>query len=165
MPTPLPTSGCFDANAHLLPIRVFYEDVDAAGIVYHANYLKFAERARTEAMRLLSLGHRDCKQEEGLVFVVRKAEVDYLSPARLDDALAVRTVFVSMGAAYIDARQAVMRGKEVLAKVFLRAVCTTATGRPARIPRHWRAAFEPLVIAEDQRPPPDRRHGTAAIGG
>ncbi len=141
-----PTSGRFEGHDHLYPLRVFYEDTDAAGIVYYANYLKFAERARTEAMRLLDLDHRRFADTQGMVFVVRRVDVEYLTPARLDDALIVRTRFTRMGAAYIDALQSVLRGDEVLAQVTMRVVCMTKAGRVARIPRPWRDAFETRLI-------------------
>ncbi len=148
-----PTSGCFEGQDHLYPLRVFYEDTDAAGIVYYANYLKFAERARTEAMRLLDLDHRRFAEEEGLVFVVRRVEVEYLTPARLDDALIVRTRFTQMGAAYVDALQRVMRpgedGEDELVRVVMRVVCMTKAGRAARIPRPWREAFKTFLVERD----------------
>ena len=140
-----PTSGWFDAGEHRFPLRVFYEDTDAAGIVYYANYLKFAERARTEAMRLLGLDHSAFARDEARIFVVRRVEVDYLVPARLDDSLVVRTRFTEMGGAYVDALQRVCRGEEVLARLFMRVVCMTGAARPARIPAPWRRQFEPLL--------------------
>ncbi len=78
---------------HRYPLRVYYEDTDAAGIVYHANYLRFAERARTEAMRALGIPHAELLRDCNLMFVVRRIKVDYLRPARLDDSLVVVTEF------------------------------------------------------------------------
>ncbi len=155
------SSGRFEMWEHLYPLRVFYEDTDAVGIVYYANYLKFAERARTEAMRLLGLDHRSFADTESMVFVVRRVEVEYLTPARLDDALIIRTRFTRMGAASIDAVQRVMRGKEVLAKVTMQVVCMTKTGHAARIPRSWREAFETYLID----PEGHDRAGTQQSGG
>jgi len=143
-----PLSGAFDDGEHLFPIRVFYEDTDAAGIVYYANYLKFAERARTEAMRLLGLDHQAFLVEEGLVFVVRRVEVDYLQPARLDDAVLVRTRFTRMGAAYVDALQRICRDATELARVSMRVACVTRTGLPARIPPAWRELFKTRLFEE-----------------
>ncbi len=153
-----PCSGRFQGREHAYPVRVFYEDTDAAGIVYYANYLKFAERARTEAMRLLDLDHRRFADTEGLVFVVRRVEVEYLTPARLDDALIVRTRFVAMGAAFVDAVQRVMRDNAVLAQVTMQVVCMTKAGQAARIPRLWREAFKSYLIDRDQEE-------TQGIGG
>ncbi len=148
-----PLSGTFDGREHVFPLRVFYEDTDAAGIVYYANYLKFAERARTEAMRLLGLDHQTFAREEGLVFVVSRVEVDYLKPARLDDALLVRTRFTQLGAAYIDAMQRICRGEEVLVRLFMRVVCMTRAGTPQRIPRLWRECFQTYLIGDGRSDP------------
>lgn len=145
-----PLSGAFEGREHHYPVRVFYEDTDAAGIVYYANYLKFAERARTEAMRLLELDHQAFLSEEGMVFVVRKVEVDYLQPARLDDALLIRTRFTRMGAAYIDALQRVCRGETELVRVAMRVACVTRQGRAARLPRQWRERFRSCLFEEGQ---------------
>lgn len=153
-----PSSGRFEGREHAYPLRVFYEDTDAAGIVYYANYLKFAERARTEAMRLLDLDHRRFADTEGLVFVVRRVEVEYLTPARLDDALIVRTRFVAMGAASVDAVQRIMRDDEVLAQVTMQVVCMSKAGQAARIPRLWREAFKTYLIDHG-------REETQRIGG
>ncbi|GAB5469476.1 MAG: tol-pal system-associated acyl-CoA thioesterase [Rhodospirillales bacterium] len=141
-----PASGRFDGREHRYALRVFYEDTDAAGIVYYANYLKFAERARTEAMRLSGRGHQDFARDEGLVFVVRHVEVDYLVPAVLDDIVLVRTRFTHMGAAYIDAEQRLFRDETLLARVVMRVVSMTKAGRPARIPPDWRMHFQAYLI-------------------
>ncbi len=148
-----PLSGTFDGREHLYPLRVFYEDTDAAGIVYYANYLKFAERARTEAMRLLGLDHQTFAREEGLLFVVRRVEVDYLTPARLDDALLVRTRFTKQGAAYVDALQRLCRGEEVLVQLMMRVVCMTSEGSARRIPRLWRERFQAYLIDDERSDP------------
>jgi len=141
-----PTSGSFEGREHLFPLRVYYEDTDAAGIVYFANYMKFAERARSEFMRLCGLDHGDLLDGEGLIFAVRRAETDYFAPARLDDALIVRTRLIEMGAAYIDAEQRILRDSERLARVRLRVVCVTTAGRIARLPKSWRARFEDFAM-------------------
>src|SRR5689334_23672771 len=89
---------------HVFPVRVYYEDTDAGGIVYHANYLRFAERARTEVLRDLGVPHADLVRDWKLMFVVRRAKLDYLRPARLDDSLAVVTEPVEMRAAVVKLR-------------------------------------------------------------
>src|ERR1700742_3787402 len=89
--------------------RVYYEDTDTGGIVYYANYLKFAERARTEVLRDLGITQRILMDEEGVAFAVRRCEVDYLVPARLDDELEVRTALRALGAASLDLDQAIYR--------------------------------------------------------
>lgn len=143
-----PTSGTLDAQLHCFPIRVYYEDTDAAGIVYYANYLKFAERARTEYLRLLGVDQTKLKDSDGVFFAVRRAEVEYLKPVRLDDELEVRTKLTSIGASVIDALQLICRGDEVMAQVVMRVVCISAAdGKPARIPRRLREAWLPYIAA------------------
>src|ERR1700722_19710070 len=100
---------------HRYGIRVYYEDTDAGGIVYHASYLRFAERARTEFMRLVDWPSGRILSELGCFWVVRRIEIDYRQPARLDDALTIETRLVSLGGASMTARQLVMRGGAELA--------------------------------------------------
>src|ERR1700686_4883991 len=88
-------------TTHSLPLRVYYEDTDAAGIVYYANYLKFAERGRTEMMRDLGFAHSAIAAETGTIFTVRRLAADYRSPARLDDALSVETRIIEIGGATV----------------------------------------------------------------
>ena len=108
-----PSSGWADMTAreHVFPVRVYYEDTDAGGIVYHANYLKFAERARTEMLRLLGHDQFDLLAQEEIGFTVRRCEVDYLAPARLDDALEVRTRLIDVRGASLKLAQTVQPGR------------------------------------------------------
>ncbi|MDP6954264.1 MAG: YbgC/FadM family acyl-CoA thioesterase, partial [Alphaproteobacteria bacterium] len=101
------------ADVHRWPIRVYYEDTDAAGIVYYANYLKFVERARTELLREHDIDYQSLLAGEGLVFAVRDCHIDYLRPARLDDALEVETRVVEISAAAIRIEQTVRRADEL----------------------------------------------------
>ncbi len=128
---------------HVWPIRVYYEDTDAAGIVYYANYLKFAERARTELLRAIGIDHSRMQSATGLAFAVRECTVDYQAPARLDDALEVHTRVLELSGAAIRAEQIVMRDSDVLVRITLRIVCLRADGRPARLPGNVRAAMAP----------------------
>jgi len=128
-------AGRIEDGEHILPIRVYYEDSDAAGIVYYANYLKFAERGRSEFLRLLGIDQTVLRERDGLVFAVRRAEVDYLSPARLDDLLEVRSRLVEVGGASVSARQTVLLGGRPLAALAVKVACLfLADGRPARLP-------------------------------
>jgi len=128
---------------HVWPIRVYYEDTDAAGIVYYANYLKFAERARTELLRAVGIDHSRMRAKTGLAFAVRECSVDYQAPARLDDALEVHTRLLEISGAAIRAEQIVMRDHDVLVRIALRIVCLRADGRPARLPENVRTAMAP----------------------
>ena len=117
------------------PVRVYYEDTDAAGVVYYANYLRFMERARTEW--LAALGHplAPLEREHGVVFVVRRAEIDFRRPARLGDALDVGLVVESLSRASLVARQDVRRGSEVLVDARVELACVDAARwKPKRIP-------------------------------
>lgn len=126
-----------------LSLRVYYEDTDAGGIVYHARYLAFAERARTEALRGRGASHDELATRHGLIFVVRRAEMDYLRPARLDDLLTVTTRTVAVGGASIVLRQEFSVEDRPIGVLRVKLACIgKGDGRPARIPPRWRAAFE-----------------------
>ena len=143
-------SGTIDGLTHRFPIRVYYEDTDVAGIVYYANYLKFAERARTEMLRLVGVNQSEMTERYGLVFAVRACAVDFLRPARLDDLLEVRSRLVKLAAATVQAAQAVWRGGEELARLDLRVACLRRDGRPGRIPGPVRQTLEPYVQRSTQ---------------
>jgi acyl-CoA thioester hydrolase len=135
--------------SHRQAIRVYFEDTDAAGIVYYANYLKFAERARTDMLRDLGVSHADMMKRDGLVLVVRRCEVDYLKPAKLDDLLTVETEVAKLGGASVDLRQRVLRGHEILAELKVLVVCIGQDGRPARIPDYVRRALPRIEHASE----------------
>ena len=133
---------------HYYRLRVYFEDTDAGGIVYHAKFLGFAERGRTEALRDLGVPHAELVQKFGLIFVVRRAKLDYLRPARLDEELVVATEGVALGGASVTLRQTFMRAGEErpLAVLDLLLACMRlADQRPARLPVRWREAFGRLV--------------------
>lgn len=123
---------------HRHPVRVYYEDTDAGGIVYHANYLKFAERARSEWVRALGLDQKRLREERGLIIVVRRMEVDFLRPALYDDLLEVTTTLRGLGGARIELDQAVLRGDEKLFAAVVTLVCVGTDGRAARLPEDLR---------------------------
>ncbi len=136
-----PSMGLLEGGVHRYPIRVYYEDTDAAGVVYHGNYLKYAERARTEMMRGLGLSHSALAERLGLVFTVRRCEIDYQAPARLDDELQVATRILEVGGARLMAEQIITRAGGHLARLVLTLACVTRTGRPARLPSDLRTAL------------------------
>jgi acyl-CoA thioester hydrolase len=154
--TPLPSGGVLDGTTHLLPLRVYYEDTDAGGIVYHANYLRYAERARTEMLRVAGIDLNRLKDEQGLIFVVYRGEIDYRRPARFDDRLLVVSDLVELGGATAVIHQAIRlltpegaRGEET-AVFRAHVACMHASGRPARFPKDLRARMESLI----RRAPP-----------
>jgi acyl-CoA thioester hydrolase len=127
---------------HSSTFRVYYEDTDAAGMVYHANYLRFAERARTEALRAAGAPHAELVAECGLVLVVRRADMRYLRPARLDDLLTVATEVRSVGGASVALRQRVSTAGGDAAVLDVDLACVrVADGKPTRLPDRWRAAL------------------------
>ena len=124
--------------SHRFDLRVYYEDTDLAGIVYYANYLRFIERARSEWVRGLGIDQTRLKEDEGIVFAVRRVEADYLSPARFDDELSVETIVEAVSGARIQLKQDVRRGGEVLFSALVTLVALTETGQPVRLPANIR---------------------------
>lgn len=126
---------------HSFPVRVYYEDTDLAGIVYYANYLKFIERGRSEWLREVGVDQRVLKQQ-GLVFVVRRVEADYLSPARFDDQLVVESSLHAQTPARIVIDQRVLREGAALFVARVTVVCLGEGGRPLRIPAEVAARLQ-----------------------
>jgi acyl-CoA thioester hydrolase len=118
---------------HMFPVRVYYEDTDMAGIVYHANYLKFIERARSDWVREQGLD-QTAMREAGLVFVVRRIEADFLAAARFEDRLEVATEVTGMTGARLCMTQSVLRAGRTLFRAEVTLVCATPGGRPTRLP-------------------------------
>jgi acyl-CoA thioester hydrolase len=150
----VPTSGRIEAGAHILPLRIYYEDTDAAGIVYYGNWLRFLERGRTELLRLIGQEHSALRDERGVNWVVRRCAIDYLKPARLDEVVEVVTTCGELRGASLDMLQQARRGGDVLVCAELTVACMGATGRPVRLPPHIRTALARLCAAE----PPRSRH-------
>lgn len=136
-----PTSGRLADGEHVLPLRVYYEDTDAAGIVYYANWLRFLERGRTEMLRLLGQEHSALREERGVNWVVRSCAIDYLRPARLDDAIEVVTACGELRGASLDMVQHARRGEEILVRAKLVVACMGDGGRPVRLPPLVRTAL------------------------
>ena len=139
-------------SIHCYPFRVYYEDTDAGGVVYHANYLRYAERARTEALRDAGIPHADLVEQFNLMFMVHRAEIDYVRPAMLDDLLVVETETQDVGGATVLLRQTVSGPKGVCAALRIKLACVRIGGnKPARIPPRWREALLSLRHANDAR--------------
>ena len=133
---------------HQFPIRVYYEDTDAGGIVYHSNYLNFAERARTELVREMGISQRVLLEDgEGTAFAVRRAEMDFLRPAKLDDLLVVESQITQLGGASVEMRQIIRRdddGTEMV-RIDVRLGYITLSGKPARIGAGLKNLFETWI--------------------
>ncbi len=122
-------------SPHRLQVRVYYEDTDAAGIVYHASYLRFAERGRTEMLRSLGFGQAELRRDHGVVFAIRRCSLDFVAPARLDDLLTVETAPERLGGARLVAAQAVLLGERPLVRIKVElAVLGAGDLRPRRLP-------------------------------
>jgi len=143
-----PEAGLNKNGTHILPIRVYFEDTDTAGVVYYANYLRYAERARTEMLRSVGYRHTDLMSSNKLVFAVRRCEVDYLTPARLDDQLVIISGQVVIEAAGLWIEQRIQRGVEEIAKLLVRLVCVGETGKPVRLPKRLCDALLPLLAVK-----------------
>ena len=143
---PLPASGFFVAGEHLFPVRVFYEDTDLSGVVYHANYLRYMERARSDMLRVSGIDQR-AAQEEGLGhYAVAEVDTRYRAPARLAGALVLRSHVREAGAARCVIAQAVWRDETLLADAGVTVAFVDPTGRPRRQPPYWVETFNRLVI-------------------
>ncbi|MGP9805864.1 tol-pal system-associated acyl-CoA thioesterase [Paracoccus sp. NSM] len=129
--------------SHRIRLRVYYEDTDLAGIVYYANYLKFIERGRSDWLRDLGLDQRALKEDQGLVFAVRRVEADYLAPARFEDMLDVTTALAEMRPARLILTQEVLRDGAALFRASVTIVCLDASGRPVRLPDRLRRLLAP----------------------
>jgi acyl-CoA thioester hydrolase len=124
------------------PVRVYYEDTDAGGVVYHASYLRYMERARTEWLRALGYSQAKLRQEESLVFTVVAMTLDFLKPARLDDQLVVRSQVRLAGGASVEFDQEILRGSERIIAATVRVACLDAASfRPRRLPASLKGTF------------------------
>ena len=134
-----------DEKAHIFRLRVYYEDTDSAGIVYYANYFKFAERARTEMLRSVKINQNVLYTKTGVRFVVRSCAIDYLKPARLDDELEVHTKIQCVKGASLTALQTVRRARDAVVSLKLRIACIGRCGRPKRLPEEVASGLQSYV--------------------
>lgn len=125
---------------HHFPLRVYYEDTDFSGVVYHASYLRFLERGRTEFIRACGIDQQKLHRETGVYFVVRRMEIDWIRPALMDDELVVETAPAKLGGASMVLSQRILRGEDVLTTAEV-VVAILKDGRPTRLPESFKAAF------------------------
>jgi acyl-CoA thioester hydrolase len=139
--------GAFDGKTHVLPISIYYEDTDLSGMVYHANYLRYMERGRTEFFRCAGISKMaGLGEDDPTAWAIRKLEVAYHRPARLDDVITVRTMLTGISGARLAAIQNVMRNDRLLVEGRIEACIVTLSGKPRRIPAHVNAALAPFVV-------------------
>ncbi len=137
-------AGTFRDGVHVFLVRIYFEDTDAGGIVYYANYLRFAERARTEMLRHLGIESGRLVDDLGLAFAVRQCSMDFIKPAKLDDLLMVETRLGRVGGASLRAEQRVTLDGADLVRMELKLACMSLDGRPARLPGDIRGRLENL---------------------
>ena len=123
---------------HVYSVKVYYEDTDMGGVVYHANYLKYIERARSDYVRRLGNDH-NAMRDAGIVWVVRRIEAEYLAPAKFDDDLEIETEIKSLSGVRLIMAHVVKRGEEEIFRAIVTAVCMNAQGKPVRLPAEIRA--------------------------
>lgn len=131
--TDRPTAGRFERREHRLPVRVYYEDTDFTGLVYHANYVRYFERGRSDCLRLMGVGHAELLDgDQPMAFVVSKMELRFLKPARIDDELIVRTWYEAVKGPRLLILQEIARGDDALCRAEVEVVCIHLDGRPRR---------------------------------
>ena len=140
--------GHFAGKAHILPLRVYYEDTDLSGVVYHANYLRFMERGRTEFFRSIGIKLAGLEDAEPTAWTLRKVQLEYFRPARLEDQLEVRTTCAALSGARMVADQKVYSGETLLVHGTVEACVMTLSGKPRRIPQDVRDKLAPFVYEE-----------------
>ncbi len=142
---PAPPCGLIQGRLHLFAVRAYFEDTDLSGVVYHANYLRWFERARSDFVRLLGIDQRAVNEAGEGAFAVADLTIRYAAPARLDDAVLIETTCEELGAASCRMRQRAFKDGVLLAEARLRIGFVAPDGRPRRMPQGWRAAFAPIM--------------------
>ena len=128
--------GRFCGREHILPLRIYYEDTDFSGVVYHANYVRYLERGRSEFIRAIGASHTSLlKAEQPVTFMVSRLDLRFVRPARIDDRLDVRTLMEVVRGARVVCRQTITRGGELILEALVENVCVSLDGKPKRLPR------------------------------
>lgn len=143
---PAPPSGLIDGPIHRFAVRAYFEDTDLSGVVYHANYLRWFERARSDLVRLLGIDQRAVNEAGEGAFAVTEMTLRFASPARLDDAVLIETTCSDLGAATCRMGQRALLDGRLLCSASLRIGFVAPDGRPRRMPQAWREAFAAIVI-------------------
>jgi acyl-CoA thioester hydrolase len=142
-----PSAGAFSGREHRLPVRVYYEDTDFTGVVYHASYVRFFERGRTEFLRASGIGHRELlERADPCAFVVTRLDIAFRRAARIDDALIVRTAYDRVRGPRLWVSQSLARAEELIATAAVEIACITAAGAPRRPPPDLVELITPLLM-------------------
>lgn len=150
-PVKLVADGVLKGRVHYFPINIYYEDTDLSGRVYHANYLRFTERARSDLVKLIGINQRLAYQEKIGMFVIHAQKIRYCQPAWLDDRLEIQSRVIRLRAATFQLQQQVFRDAELLTEVESEVAFLSVEGRPCRIPAGWRPLFESLCLPASDR--------------
>ncbi|HEY0601014.1 YbgC/FadM family acyl-CoA thioesterase [Brevundimonas sp.] len=147
--TDRPTAGRFEGREHRLPVRVYYEDTDFTGLVYHGTYVRYFERGRSDALRLMGVGHAELLEgEEPSAFVISRMQLDFLKPARIDDELLVRTCYRAIKGPRLLISQTITRGDDLLCRAGVEVICIHLDGRPRRPTAALRDKVGPWLTGE-----------------
>jgi acyl-CoA thioester hydrolase len=139
-------SGYLEGNIHFFPLRIYFSETDAGGIVYHSRYLDMAEHARTELLHLLNIDHRKKLKEQGMGFVVRSVKTDYLSPALLDETLVVKSSIKKVGKFSMEMIQEIFRDDQLLVALEIKlGFISIHTGRPQVMPDEWQEILSSIA--------------------
>ena len=141
--------GMFDGKTHVLPISIYYEDTVLSGMVYHANYLRYMERGRTEFFRLAGISRANLDAEEPTAWTIRRIAIEYFRPARLDDQIAVHSVLTEVSGARLKVLQRIRHGETLLVEGRIEACITTLTGKPRRLPKNVFETLAPFCVADE----------------
>jgi len=141
--------GSFDGRTHILPISIYYEDTDLSGMVYHANYLRYMERGRTEFFRMAGISRARLEDDDPTAWTLRRIAVEYFRPARLDDQIAVHSVLTEVSGARLKVLQRIRLGETLLVQGRIEACITTLTGKPRRLPKIVFETLAPFVVADE----------------
>ena len=141
--------GVFDGKTHILPISIYYEDTDLSGVVYHANYLRYMERGRTEFFRLAGISRANLDDEEPTAWTLRRVALEFFRPARLDDRIAVHSVLTEVSGARLKVLQRVRHGETLLVEGRIEACITTLAGKPRRLPKNVFETLAPFCVADE----------------
>lgn len=140
-----PSAGEIVGREHRLPVRIYYEDTDFTGVVYHGQYVRFFERGRSDFLRVAGIGHAQLlDRPDPAAFTVVRLEIDFKAPARIDDALLVRTTYDRMAGPRLFIDQKITRGGQLIAQALVEAACIDLTGRPRKPPKELIATLRPL---------------------
>ncbi|MFZ4122230.1 MAG: YbgC/FadM family acyl-CoA thioesterase [Caulobacterales bacterium] len=144
-----PSAGRFDGRTHLLPVRIYYEDTDFSGVVYHGNYLRYFERGRSDFMRLAGVSHTDLLNDpDPTAFSVVKIAIEFKQAARIDDALLVRTTFDTVTGPRLGITQRLTKEDRLVALAHVEACCISLTGRAKRPPAAVVERLKPFLEAD-----------------